>query len=76
MASEGEATVAVGPKSDRDRAKEPLARINLKPKLNAFDTKAIERIMWQNITSGLIPFRKAYIELVVNRIEVRQLWSR
>jgi site-specific DNA recombinase len=60
-------------KSDRDRAREALARIAIRPKLNAFDADAIERfgqIMRQNITTGPIPFRKAYIKSVVDRIEV------
>jgi site-specific DNA recombinase len=60
-------------KSDRDRAKESLTRITLRPRLNAFSADAIERfgqIMRQNITTGPIPFRKAYIKSVVDRIEV------
>lgn len=60
-------------KSDRDRAKEALARITIHPKLDAFNAEAIERfgqIMRQNITTGPIPFRKAYIKSVVDRIEV------
>lgn len=60
-------------KSDRDRAKDALARITIHPKLDAFDAQAIERfgqIMRQNITTGPIQFRKAYIRSVVDRIEV------
>lgn len=60
-------------KSDRDRAKEALARIIIHPKLDAFNAEAIERfgqIMRQNITTGPIPFRKAYIKSVVDRVEV------
>jgi len=60
-------------KSDRDRAKEALDRIKLRPKLTNFDAQTIERfgqIMRENITSGPIPFRKAYIKSVVDRIEV------
>lgn len=62
-----------GLKSDRDRAKEALARIKVRPKLTAFDPQTIERfgqIMRENIASGPIPFRKAYIRSVVERIEV------
>ena len=54
-------------KLDRDQAREALARIKLRPKLNIFDAQAIERfgqIMRDNITSGPIPFRKAYIKAV------------
>ena len=60
-------------KSDRDRAKEALTRITIHPKLDAFNAEAIERfgqIVRQNITTGPIPFRKAYIKSVVDRIEV------
>jgi site-specific DNA recombinase len=60
-------------KSDRDRAKEALTRIIIHPRLDAFNAEAIERfgqIMRQNITTGPIPFRKAYIKSVVDRIEV------
>ncbi len=61
-------------KFDRDRAKTALDRIkshNAAP--TAFDSEAIERFgraMRENITSGDIPFRKAYIQSVVDRIEV------
>jgi hypothetical protein len=60
-------------KSSRDGAKEALARIKLQPKPNSFNAEAIRRfgqIMRENITSGPIPFRKAYIKSVVDRIEV------
>jgi site-specific DNA recombinase len=60
-------------KSDRDQAVEALARIKLRPKLHSFNAQAIERfgkIMRDNITSGPIPFRKAYIKSVIDRIEV------
>lgn len=60
-------------KSDRDRAKEALARIKLRPKLTTFDPQTIERfgqIMRENIAFGPVPFRKAYIKSVVERIEV------
>jgi site-specific DNA recombinase len=60
-------------KTDRDRAKEALDRIKLRPKSHTFDAQAIEqfgRLMRENITSGPIPFRKAYIKSVVDRVEV------
>jgi len=60
-------------KSDRDRAREALARIKIRPKLTTFDPQTIERFgqaMRKNITSGTIPFRKAYIKSVVEKVEV------
>jgi site-specific DNA recombinase len=60
-------------KGDRDRAKEALDRIRIRPKSHAFDAQALERfgnLMRENITSGPIPFRKAYIKSVVDRVEV------
>ncbi|MGA0534079.1 recombinase family protein [Hansschlegelia sp. KR7-227] len=61
-------------KADRDKAKAALDRI-LERSASAFsfDPEAIERfgrLMRQNITSGDVPFRKAYIRSVVDRIEV------
>jgi hypothetical protein len=50
-----------------------LDRIKLRQKPHAFDAQAIERfgrLMRENITSGPIPFRKAYIKSVVDRVEV------
>lgn len=60
-------------KTDRDRAKEALDRIKLRPKSHNIDDEAIERfgrLMRENIASGPIPFRKAYIKSVVDRVEV------
>ncbi|HAP46015.1 MAG TPA: recombinase family protein [Afipia sp.] len=60
-------------KANRDRAKDALDRIKVRPKVHAFDAQAIERfgrLMRENITSGPIPFRKAYIKSVVERVEV------
>ncbi|WP_309248220.1 recombinase family protein [Bradyrhizobium japonicum] len=60
-------------KTDRDRAKEALDRIKLRPKPHDFDDEAIERfgrLMRENIASGPIAFRKAYIKSVVDRVEV------
>jgi hypothetical protein len=59
--------------TDRDRAKEALDRIRIRPKAREFDAEAIDRfgrMMRDNITSGPIPFRKAYIASVVGRVEV------
>ena len=50
-----------------------MDRIKLRQKPHAFDAQAIERfgrLMRENITSGPIPFRKAYIKSVVDRVEV------
>jgi site-specific DNA recombinase len=50
-----------------------LNRIKLCQKPHAFDAQAIERfgrLMRENIPSGPLPFRKAYIKLVVDRVEV------
>ena len=61
-------------KLDRDRSRLALERIrstNASPA--PFEPEAIERfgrVMRENITSGEIPFRKAYIQSVVDRIEV------
>ena len=61
-------------KLDRDRAKTALERIRSQSAMpTAFSTEAIERFsraMRENITSGEVPFRKAYIQSVVDRIEV------
>ena len=61
-------------KLDRDRAKTTLDRIKAQTAApTEFDSAAIERFgraMQENITSGEIPFRKAYIQSVVDRIEV------
>ena len=61
-------------KLDRDRAKIALDRIKAQTAApTAFDSEAIERFgraMRENIASGDIPFRKAYIQSVVDRIEV------
>ncbi|MBR2120131.1 MAG: recombinase family protein [Afipia sp.] len=60
-------------KTDRDQAKEALERIKVRPKSHNFDDQAIERfgrLMRENIASGPIPFRKAYIKSVVDRVEV------
>ncbi len=61
-------------KLDRDRAKAALERIKSQAAApTAFDSEAIERFgraMRDNIATGEIPFRKAYIQSVVDRIEV------
>ena len=60
-------------KLDRDRAKTALDRIRHRSPANNIDPEVIERfgrIMRENITTGGIPFRKAYIQAVVDRVEV------
>ena len=60
-------------KLDRDRAKTALERIRHRLPANKLDPEVIERFgraMRQNITTGGIPFRKAYIQAVVDRVEV------
>lgn len=60
-------------KVDRDRAKEALDRIKVRPNAHAIDAEAIDRfgkLMRENIAAGPIPFRKAYIKSVVDRVEV------
>jgi site-specific DNA recombinase len=60
-------------KVERDRAKDALERIKTRPRAHAIDARAIERfgsLMRENIASGPIPFRKAYIRSVVERVEV------
>jgi site-specific DNA recombinase len=57
-------------KGERDRAREALERIRIRPKSHAFDARALERfgkLMRENITSGPVPFLKAYIKSVVDR---------
>ena len=58
----------------RDRARSALERIRAQSSLPAsFDPEVVERFgraMRENISSGAIPFRKAYIRAVVDRIEV------
>lgn len=59
---------------ERDRARAALERITEKATPAAtIDPEALERFgraMRENITMGEIPFRKAYIRSVVDRIEV------
>ncbi len=61
-------------KLDRDRAQAALERIKARASFTSvIDPEAIERFgraMRENITTGEIPFRKAYIRSVVDRIEV------
>ena len=61
-------------KSERDKAKAALdrARSDSAPALS-FDPEVVERfgrLMRDNITTGEIPCRKAYIRAVVDRIEI------
>jgi site-specific DNA recombinase len=60
-------------KLDRDRAKTALDRIKCRSTESKIDHELIERFgraMRENITSGNIPFRKAYIQAVVDWIEL------
>ena len=61
-------------KLDRDRARTALDRIKLQTTApTAFDSETIERFsraMREDIATGKVPFRKAYIQSVVDRIEV------
>ena len=60
-------------KLDRDRAKTALDRIRHRSPANKIAPEVIEqfvRLMRENITTGGIPFRKAYIQAVVDRVEV------
>jgi len=61
-------------KTDRERAKAALDRIvSSSARSAAVGSEAIEkfsRIMRENVASGAVPFRKAYIQSVVDRIVV------
>ena len=61
-------------KHDRDRAKAALDRIReTRSSAISFDPETVERfgrLMRENITNGAIPFRKAYLQAIVERIEV------
>ena len=61
-------------KFDRDRAMVALDRIKAQAAYQPeFDPAAVEsfgRMMRENVTAGSVPFRKAYIRSVVDRIEV------
>ena len=61
-------------KTDRERAKAALDRIiSSSARSAAIEPEAVEkfsRFMRENVVSGAVPFRKAYIQSVVDRIEV------
>ena len=61
-------------KTDRARAKAALDRVvSSSARSAAIEPEAVEkfgRFMCENVASGAIPFRKAYIQSVVDRIEV------
>ena len=61
-------------KTDRERAKTALDRIFANSNRSAaIEPEAVEkfsRFMVENVASGAIPFRKVYIQSVVDRIEV------
>ena len=50
-----------------DRAKEQVSpTIRVDPKL----VEQFGRTMWENFTTGSVPFRKAYLQALVDEIEV------
>lgn len=61
-------------KLDRDRAKAALDRIRVAgPPAAEIDPDLVERfgaLMRQNVTNGKIPFRKAWLQAIVDRVEV------
>lgn len=61
-------------KADRDRARSALERISVAERAPAeMAPELIERfgqLMRENVTSGAIPFRKAWLEAIIDRIEV------
>ncbi|MCE4225941.1 recombinase family protein [Methylobacterium sp. C25] len=61
-------------KLDRDRAKAALDRIRVaEPAAETIDPDLIERfgtLMRENVANGEIPFRKAWLQAIVDRIEV------
>lgn len=61
-------------KHDRERAKAALDRIcGIRSSTMTFDPETIEqfgRLMRDSIATGAIPFRKAYLQAVIDRIEV------
>ena len=61
-------------KHDRDRAKAALDRIReTRSWAISFEPETVERfgrLMGDNIANGAIPFRKAYLQAIIERIEV------
>jgi site-specific DNA recombinase len=62
-----------GIKADRDRARIALERIKGQSPAASIDSARIDRfgsVMRENITTGDIPFRKAYLRWLIDAIEV------
>jgi site-specific DNA recombinase len=60
-------------KADRDRARSALDRIKERSSAASIDRVKIERfgaLMRENITTGDIPFRKAYLRWLIDAVEV------
>jgi DNA invertase Pin-like site-specific DNA recombinase len=60
-------------KADRDRARSALDRIKSQAPMNRIDQTKIERfgsLMRQSITTGSVPFRKAYLRSLIDAVEV------
>ena len=60
-------------KADRDRARSALERIKGQSPAARIDRAKIERfgsLMRENITSGDVPFRKAYLRSFIDTVEV------
>ena len=60
-------------KADRDLARSALDRINNQSRRTLIDPPKIERfgsLMRENITTGTIPFRKAYLRSLIDAVEV------
>ena len=60
-------------KADRDRARSALERIKGKSSAASIDGAKIERfgtLMRDNITTGDVPFRKAYLRWLIDAVEV------
>jgi site-specific DNA recombinase len=60
-------------KADRDRAQSALNRINECSPVASIDRVNIERfgsLMRENITTGDVPFRKAYLRWLIDAVEV------
>ncbi len=60
-------------KTDRDRARSALDRLNSQASIACIDQSKIERfgsMMRESITSGSVPFRKSYLRSLIDAVEV------
>ncbi len=61
-------------KLDRDKAQTALDRLKASSaSANTIDAESVERfgrVMRENVTSGDVPFRKAYLRSLIDRVEV------